>query len=96
MKIENKLQKTPEDWDAIAFEATQLFTPSTPLSESDLFAGRILQIEKMLEATSERGKHVILFGERGVGKTSLAKLFSSFFPKTLRHVYAVRAQCDTY
>ena len=83
-----------EDWQALAFEASQTFSPSTPLSESDLFAGRFEQIKKMFEATSERGKHVVLFGERGVGKTSLAKLFSNFFPKTLRHIIAVREQCD--
>ena len=71
---ENRTAKTSEDWQSIRFEATQLFSPATPLSESDLFAGRFYQIEKMLEATSERGKHVVLFGERGVGKTSLAKL----------------------
>jgi energy-coupling factor transporter ATP-binding protein EcfA2 len=83
-----------EDWQALAFEASQIFSPSTPLTESDLFAGRFPQIDKMFEATSERGKHVVLFGERGVGKTSLAKLFSNFFPKTLRHIIAVREQCD--
>ena len=72
---------TTADWDAKAFEASQLFTPSSPLTENDLFAGRLEQIEKMLDATGERGKHVILFGERGVGKTSLARLFESFFPE---------------
>ena len=85
---------TTADWDAKAFEASQLFTPSSPLTENDLFAGRSEQIEKMLDATSERGKHVILFGERGVGKTSLARLFENFFPKTLRHVHVVREQVD--
>jgi energy-coupling factor transporter ATP-binding protein EcfA2 len=87
-------QMVDGDWEALSFEASQLFSPSTPLSESDLFAGRFEQIDKMFEATSERGKHVILFGERGVGKTSLAKLFSNFFPKTLRHIIAIREQCD--
>ncbi len=84
----------PEVWHARSFEASQLFTPSTPLSESDLFAGRATQIRKMLETATERGKHAILFGERGVGKTSLAKLFGSFFPKTLRHIRTVREQAD--
>jgi hypothetical protein len=82
------------DWHAISFEAAQLFSPSTPLSESDLFAGRSTEIRKMLETTTERGKHAVLFGERGVGKTSLAKLFGSFFPKTLRHINTIREQAD--
>ena len=83
-----------EDWESLWFEASQTFTPSTPLSENDLFAGRSEQIIKMLEATSERGKHVILFGERGVGKTSLANLVTTFFPKTRRHTFLMREQCD--
>lgn len=94
MPLETGKPKTAEDWEAIAFEATQLFSPSTPLSENDLFAGRSTQIEKMLDATSEKGKHVVLFGERGVGKTSLAKLFSTFFPRSLRHIFVIREQCD--
>ena len=85
---------TTADWDAKAFEASQLFTPSSPLAENDLFAGRSEQITKMLDATGERGKHVILFGERGVGKTSLARLFEKFFPKTLRRFHVVREQVD--
>ena len=82
------------DWIAKSFEAAQLFSPSSPLAVKDLFAGRGTQITQMLEATSERGKHVILFGERGVGKTSLARLFEAFFPKTLRHIHVVREQVD--
>lgn len=86
--------KTKADWDALFFEASQLFTPSTPIDENALFAGRGPQIRKMLEGSYERGKHVILFGERGVGKTSLAKVFHSLFPATLRYIFAIRAQAD--
>ena len=82
------------DYDALSFEATQLFSPSTPIGENELFAGRGHQIRKMLEATGERGKHVVLYGERGVGKTSLARVFTSLFPTTLRHIHAVREQAD--
>lgn len=86
--------KTADDWNALLFEASQLFTPSTPIDENDLFAGRGEQIRKMLDATMERGKHVILFGERGVGKTSLAKVFHNLFPTTLRHIFSIREQAD--
>jgi hypothetical protein len=40
-------QMVDGDWEALSFEASQLFSPSTPLSESDLFAGRFEQIDKM-------------------------------------------------
>ncbi|WP_330084241.1 AAA family ATPase [Methylocystis iwaonis] len=83
-----------DDWAAKSFEAGQLFSPSAPIIEHDLFAGRGKEINKMLSAVSERGKHVVLFGERGVGKTSLAKIFSGLFPSTLRRIKLVREQVD--
>lgn len=83
-----------EDWEAKAFEAGQLYSPAAPIDERDLFAGRSQQVDKMFEAVNERGKHAVLFGERGVGKTSLAKVFSSMFPRTLRRILAVREQVD--
>ena len=85
---------TDDDWYALEFEAGQIFSPAAPIDEKDLFAGRRLQIDKMLEAVSEKGKHAVLYGERGVGKTSLGKVFNSMFPKTLRHILAVREQVD--
>jgi Cdc6-like AAA superfamily ATPase len=85
---------TDDDWAAKKYEAGQLFSPAAPVDERDLFAGRTEQLTKMLEAVSERGKHAVLFGERGVGKTSLAKVFSSMFPRTMRRIIAVREQVD--
>jgi hypothetical protein len=85
---------TSDDWQAKLFEAGQLFSPAAPIDERDLFAGRRPQINKMLEAVGEKGKHAVLFGERGVGKTSLGKVFHAMFPKTIRHVMAVREQVD--
>ncbi len=92
--FKSSVPKTEDDWNALFFEASQLFTPSTPIDENALFAGRGEQVRKMLNATMEKGKHVILFGERGVGKTSLAKVFHSLFPSTLRHISAIRVQAD--
>lgn len=83
-----------EDWDAKRFEASQLFSPAAPIDERSLFAGRKIQIDKMLEAVSEKGKHAVLFGERGVGKTSLGRVFHAIFPRTIRHILAVREQID--
>jgi Cdc6-like AAA superfamily ATPase len=85
---------TDEDWSIKSYEARQLFSPSAPINEHDLFAGRGSEIRKMLDAVSERGKHVVLFGERGVGKTSLAKVFAGMFPSVLRDIKLVREQID--
>ena len=65
---------TPTDWQAKRFEANQLFTPSTPINVADLFAGRQDQLSRIVDAVGERGRHVILYGERGVGKTSLSQI----------------------
>jgi hypothetical protein len=50
----------------------QAFTPSAPINNHDLFAGRKREVQKVLGTVFQRGQHAVLFGERGVGKTSLA------------------------
>ncbi len=60
-----------------ATEVLRVFTPAAPVNESDLFAGRMTQLRKVIDAVVQRGQHAIVFGERGVGKTSLAKVLSS-------------------
>ena len=52
----------------------EAFSPSAPIDSRDLFAGRTRQIESLLSTIFQRGQHAIVFGERGVGKTSLANL----------------------
>ena len=50
------------------------FTPSAPINNADVFAGRSKQIDRVIQAIFQRGQHAIIFGERGVGKTSLANI----------------------
>lgn len=50
------------------------FTPATPLRDLDLFCGRVDQIQDVIAAIQEPGRHAVLFGERGVGKSSLANI----------------------
>jgi Cdc6-like AAA superfamily ATPase len=47
------------------------FSPSAPI-DSRAFAGRESQITDVINACVQRGQHVVIFGERGAGKTSLA------------------------
>jgi Cdc6-like AAA superfamily ATPase len=55
-------------------QVNQGFWPGAPIDSASLFAGRLDQIKDVVQATIQPGRHVILFGERGVGKTSLAKV----------------------
>lgn len=50
------------------------FTPNTPVNSTSLFAGRLKQIDKVLGAVFSPGQHAVIYGERGVGKTSLANI----------------------
>jgi Cdc6-like AAA superfamily ATPase len=82
-----------EDWLALGFEVANLFTAG-PVDEERLFAGRSSEVRKLLETVLERSKHGILFGERGVGKTSLSNIFWKRYGKTLQSIVAARIQAD--
>lgn len=54
------------------------FTPNAPIDSRSLFAGRKKQVEKLISAVFQKGSHAALFGERGVGKSSLARTIFDF------------------
>lgn len=88
-----------EDIAAKRFEANQLFTPSAPIAVAELFAGRQEQAAKIVDAIGERGRHLVLFGERGVGKSSMAQITPYFIPTGPRQVRHIRVQAfpgDTF
>lgn len=55
-------------------KAAEVFSPAAPINRRDLFAGRFEQLGRVFEAVHTRGQHSVIFGERGVGKTSLANI----------------------
>jgi Cdc6-like AAA superfamily ATPase len=67
--------KTEQEWSALAYQIRALFTPAAPIGRAELFAGRKDQLRRLFDAIAETGRHAVLFGERGVGKTSLANVF---------------------
>jgi hypothetical protein len=75
-----------------------VFTPWTPVSTRAAFSGRYDQIMQVTTAVAQPGRHVILYGERGVGKTSLANIFSELLVQTTNESsfrnYAVRINCS--
>ena len=86
---------TSEEWMSLEIEISVLFD-GAPIDEEDLFAGRSTEVRKILETTLARSKHVVLFGERGVGKTSLSNIFWKRFNKTLRSFIVARVQAGPY
>ena len=83
---------TVPDYKALAIRAGTVFTPTTPIDVGDMFAGREEQLRQIVDVINQTGQHVILYGERGVGKTSLANIMSGHL---LHHrVLAPRINCD--
>lgn len=52
--------------------ARDVFTPHRPINSTELFFGRQDLVRRLVEQMNTPGQHAILYGERGVGKTSLA------------------------
>lgn len=64
-----------------------------------MFSGRIGQVNDVLNVVYERGAHSILFGERGVGKSSLANIISAKIPPVLANIQVLKENCrpdDTF
>jgi Cdc6-like AAA superfamily ATPase len=47
------------------------FTPSQPITDQKMFAGRREILTTLIRSIEDERLHVILYGERGIGKTSL-------------------------
>ena len=78
-------------------QVAEVFTPGAPIDSYALFAGRLEQVMDVINAVYQKGQHVILYGERGVGKTSLANILSDVFSDRDRAVplQSVRTNCGT-
>lgn len=54
----------------------EAFTPTQPKQTVRLFAGRRRELKSIVSAIEEWKAHVVIFGERGYGKSSLANVVS--------------------
>lgn len=68
------------------------FSPSTPINDHDLFSGRTDQLFRLLDVVQGRGQHAVVYGERGVGKTSIAAVVAAVV--RVQGLIAVRVNCD--
>jgi Cdc6-like AAA superfamily ATPase len=81
-------------WKDLAIQAGRVFSPSAPIDELSLFAGRDTQIRTVVDAINQKGQHAIIYGERGVGKTSLSNVLHGFLGQQAFPVVAPRVQCE--
>ena len=73
-------------------QAMGLFSPSGPVTTEELFAGRTTQMQDLINVYAQAGQHAVIYGERGVGKTSLAATMVALLSS---RAIAVRANCDS-
>ena len=88
-----------EGWVALRNEINEAFSPGSPIRARTELAGRTEQIQRLTDIMLRAGEHAIVFGERGVGKTSIARTFHAGLNTATRRVQEVAINCvedDTY
>jgi Cdc6-like AAA superfamily ATPase len=94
MGVANSKKFGASDWAAVRNEVIENFTPGTPINEADLFAGRQDTVRQLQDTVLELGRHAIIFGERGVGKTSIANIFHRSLNTETRRLLVIRINAD--
>lgn len=54
-----------------------VFTPAHAIENADRFAGRQKELDELSTALASRGTQIVIYGNRGVGKSSLARQLGS-------------------
>src|SRR3954470_13351279 len=100
-KRANESERWDLDWQqmqSLKAAAAKLFSPRTPVATQDLFAGRHSQILKLNSTIAQPGAHAIIYGERGVGKTSLANIspitYRIYHKIPAAKIVSARINCD--
>ena len=82
-------------WQELDVKLSQVFSPATAIIRRDLFQGRRTIVRRLIDAVNQAGQHAIIYGERGVGKTSLANVLASFLePFTSEKIISARVNCS--
>jgi len=81
-------------WQDIDLQLGQAFSPATAISRKDFFHGRRTAMRRIMDAVNQAGQHVAIYGERGVGKTSVANVLASFLsPFTSEQIVSHKVNC---
>jgi hypothetical protein len=67
------LQKAP---DRARLALADALSASQPVTARDRFAGRFEVLEALIAAVEQQRAHVVVYGERGIGKTSIIHMFA--------------------
>lgn len=70
-------------------------SPSSPISSIEYLYGRQKELTQIERALMSKGRNIFIFGERGVGKTSLAKTAANQYQSSDREFIDVSCAPDT-
>jgi Cdc6-like AAA superfamily ATPase len=71
----------------------EAFTPTRPKQDATLLSGRFKQMQRIIAAIEEERAHVVIYGERGSGKTSLANVLAA--KSTEAGYFVLRFACSS-
>lgn len=73
-------------YSAARLALNEVFTPAQPVTERSRFAGRLDVLVRLISILEDQRAHVVLYGERGIGKTSLAHILADIARESRYHV----------
>lgn len=73
----------------------QTFCPSVPTTDPSRFVGREQECSDLAKALLAPGRHAVVFGDRGIGKTSTASSVAESICKS-DNLKLIQYQCGTY
>ena len=79
----------------------EVFTPTRPITTQGLLAGRLDMLYHLYDDVLTPAKHVLLYGDRGVGKSSIARVLTAVSqephdPNGRRSIFILCDSNDTY
>ena len=60
-----------DDYEAARVRLRSAFTPSQPVTDPDMLAGRADVMATLIRAIEDQQMHTVIYGDRGIGKTSI-------------------------
>jgi len=72
-----------------------VFTPHVPVDDVSHFFGREDEASRLVSVINSPGQHILLYGDRGVGKTSLAMITCKVILQKLQKGVFFEKRCDS-